>query len=284
MLDATLDSTAKSAVTSTVETTGEGLLAAIDRSLDLALSTGTQPPQLRAALRAAVFPGGARLRPQLCLAVAAACGAPNFQMALPAATAVELLHCASLVHDDLPCFDNAPWRRGHPSVHRQFGEALAVLAGDGLIVNAFAVLARAISQAPGPGAAINAELAHAALLLVGGQGWEAEPQIDLLNYHHGKTVALFEAATVSGALAAHGDPNAWRLLGRTLGQAYQLADDLADLDHDLPQHNLAHTQGPAAARARLGQVLEAAQAAVPQGAPALDAWFVGLHRQLRPLI
>ena len=94
-------------------------------------------------LRYAVFPGGARIRPRLCLAVAQACGEDQPAVTDAAAAAIELLHCASLVHDDLPCFDDAPLRRGKPSVHRAFGERLAVLAGDALIVLAFETLARA---------------------------------------------------------------------------------------------------------------------------------------------
>ncbi|MBN1774707.1 MAG: polyprenyl synthetase family protein, partial [Deltaproteobacteria bacterium] len=98
------------------------------------------PPKLAAALRHAVLGGGNRLRPRLCLAVAAALRPADFAAAEAAATAVELIHCASLVHDDLPCFDDAPTRRGRPSVHRAFGEPLAVLAGDALIVAAFDTL------------------------------------------------------------------------------------------------------------------------------------------------
>ena len=101
------------------------------------------PPLLAAAVRHAVFPGGARVRPHLCLAVAEACGDDCPEMADGAAAAIELLHCASLVHDDLPCFDDADTRRGKPSVHALFGAPLAVLAGDALIVMAFDVLARA---------------------------------------------------------------------------------------------------------------------------------------------
>src|SRR5262245_7582368 len=80
------------------------------------------PPRLAAAMRYAVFPGGARVRPKLCLAVAAACGDDAPALADSAAVAIELLHCASLVHDDLPCFDNASTRRGKPSVHQAYGE------------------------------------------------------------------------------------------------------------------------------------------------------------------
>src|SRR5215475_13888796 len=101
------------------------------------------PPRLAAAMRHAVFPGGARIRPRLCLAVAHACGDDEPAVAYRAAASIELIHCASLVHDDLPCFDDADIRRGRPSVHKAFGERLAVLAGDGLIVLAFEALGRA---------------------------------------------------------------------------------------------------------------------------------------------
>ena len=95
------------------------------------------PPLLAAAVNYAVFPGGARIRPRLCLAVACANGQDDPAVANAAAAAIELMHCASLVHDDLPCFDDAPTRRGKASVHRAFGERLDVLAGDAMIVLAY---------------------------------------------------------------------------------------------------------------------------------------------------
>ncbi len=106
------------------------------------------PPQLAAALRYAVFPGGARVRPRLSLAVARACGDSCPRLADAAAASIELLHCASLVHDDLPCFDDADTRRGKPSVHKAFGEPVAVLVGDALIIGAFQTLARNAGEAP----------------------------------------------------------------------------------------------------------------------------------------
>src|SRR5262249_58610889 len=101
------------------------------------------PRRLSAAMRGAVFPKGARVRPRLCHAVASACGDDEPRATEAAGAAIELLHCASLVHDDLPCFDDAALRRGRPSVHAAFGEPLAVLAGDALIVLAFQAMARA---------------------------------------------------------------------------------------------------------------------------------------------
>ena len=94
------------------------------------------PPRLVAAMRHAVFSGGARIRPQLCMAVATACGDDTPELTNAAAVALELMHCASLVHDDMPAFDNADTRRGLPTVHKAFSEPLALLAGDGLFVRA----------------------------------------------------------------------------------------------------------------------------------------------------
>ena len=123
----------------------------IEQSLAMALAAAEDascPPKLASAVRHAVFPGGARIRPQLCLAVAHACGQDDPALSDAAAVAIELLHCASLVHDDLPCFDDAPTRRGRASVHWAFGQPLAVLAGDALIVLAFQTLAAAAGKSP----------------------------------------------------------------------------------------------------------------------------------------
>src|SRR5689334_15320992 len=117
----------------------QALFSAVDR----AAGAGC-PPRLAAAMHHAVFPRGARIRPRLCLSVARACGEDDPGLADAAAASIELLHCASLVHDDLPCFDDAVVRRGRPSVHKAFGESLAVLAGDALIVLAFQTLARPV--------------------------------------------------------------------------------------------------------------------------------------------
>ena len=95
------------------------------------------PQRLHMAMQHAVFPGGARIRPRLCLAIADSFDNYDKQLAIAAAVAIEFLHCASLVHDDLPCFDDADQRRGKLSVHKAFDERLAILAGDALIVEAF---------------------------------------------------------------------------------------------------------------------------------------------------
>ncbi len=207
----------------------------IEKALKSALDQATGspcPPRLAQAMRHAVFPGGSRFRPEFCLAVAAACGDAHPALAEAAAVAVELLHCASLVYDDLPCFDDAPMRRGHATVHVAFSEELAILAGNGLIVLAYETIARAGS-------------AHAQLLpglirvlsrgvggpagIVAGQAWESEQKVaDLAHYHRAKTGALFESAIIAGAIAGGGDPLLWSGLGYRLGEAYQVADDLRD--------------------------------------------------------
>ena len=121
--------------------TSERIERTLERAIVLAQGAGA-PPLLASAMHYAVFPGGHRIRPQLCLAVSLACGDKHPAAADAAAAAIELLHCASLVHDDLPCFDDADTRRGKPSVHARFGAPIAVLTGDALIVNAFETLAR----------------------------------------------------------------------------------------------------------------------------------------------
>jgi geranylgeranyl diphosphate synthase type II len=213
-------------------------MSRIEHLLAQAVSTGEDescPPKLAGAIRHAVFPGGARIRPQLCLAVAQACGDGDPMLADGAACAIELLHCASLVHDDLPCFDDAPTRRGRASVHYAFGESLAVLAGDALIVLAFETLGRAASNSPqrlGPLLAIVTRGVGMPFGIVAGQAWECEPRVSLATYQQAKTGALFAAATMAGALAAGADPSPWRLLGERLGDAYQAADDIRDVAGD----------------------------------------------------
>jgi geranylgeranyl diphosphate synthase type II len=188
-------------------------------------------PGLAAAMRHAVFPGGARVRPRLCLAVAAACGDDAPGLSDAAAVAVELLHCASLVHDDLPCFDDADTRRGLPSVHAVHGEALALLAGDGLIVQAFGGIAAAAGAYSRRAVSLTAEIAAgvgAPRGIVAGQAWECEPNVCVQRYHALKTAALFVAAVCGGAIAAGRDPRPWRAVGERIGAAYQIADDLLD--------------------------------------------------------
>ena len=190
------------------------------------------PPKLAASIDYAVFPGGARVRPRLCLAVSEACGEDYPEISDSAAAAIELIHCASLVHDDLPCFDNAPLRRGKPTVHRAFGETVAVLAGDSLIVLAFESLAKGCTIRPERLSGLIRLLTKSAGLPFGicsGQGWESEDQINLSAYHKLKTGSLFVAATCMGAVSAGEDPEPWIELGARVGEAFQVADDLKDV-------------------------------------------------------
>lgn len=210
------------------------VMGRIERALYAAVSradVGSCPPRLAAAMRHAVFPRGARIRPRLCLAVAAACGEDEPGVTDAAAAAIELLHCASLVHDDLPCFDDADTRRGRPTVHRAFGEPLAVLAGDALIVLAFQTLAYGAALTPKRLAPLMLTVAGSVGVpsgIVAGQAWECEDTADLAQYQREKTGALFAAATVAGAASAGAEAEPWRMLGARLGEAFQVADDILD--------------------------------------------------------
>ena len=167
--------------------------------------------------------------------MAQACGNDDPLLADAAAVAIELLHCASLVHDDLPCFDDSPTRRGRASVHYAYGESLAVLAGDALIVLAFQTLGLAASQSPQRMVAVMGTIAQGVGMphgIVAGQAWESESRVSLVAYQRAKTGALFVAATACGALAAGADPDPWRALGEWLGEAYQVADDIRDVAAD----------------------------------------------------
>ncbi|WP_428491286.1 polyprenyl synthetase family protein [Rhodopila sp.] len=271
------------------------LSASIDR-----VDTADAPPLLAAAMRHAVFPRGARIRPRLCLAVAAACGDDQPGASDAAAAAIELMHCASLIHDDLPCFDNADTRRGRPSVHRAFNEPLAVLAGDALIVLSFQAIAWGATDAPARLPALLLIMAGATGLpsgIAAGQAWECEPSVDLARYQRAKTGALFAAATALGAAAAGAEPQPWRELGERLGEAYQVADDIADVlsgeadlgkpigqDLALGRPNAALTMGVDGALRHLEALAEAAADSIPPcpGASALKALTLSEARRLLP--
>ncbi len=277
--------------------------ARIERALTSAIARADVPgcpPLLAAAMRHAVFPRGARIRPRLCLAVAAACGEDVPEITASAAAAIELLHCASLVHDDLPCFDDAATRRGRPSVHAQFGAPLAVLAGDALIVLAFQTVALGSATSPlrlGPlvmtiGAAVGVPFG-----IVAGQAWECEDSIDLSRYQQEKTGALFAAATIAGAAAAGVPAEPWRRLGACLGEAFQVADDILDAvgrtesigkpvgqDAAHGRPNAVRTLGMAGAVSRLDALAADAVDSVPDcpGAALLRAHILSETARLLP--
>ena len=206
----------------------------IDAAISLALSRACDrpsPDRLASALDHAVMPGGARIRPTILLSVAMACGDRNPALADASAAALELIHCGSLVHDDMPCFDNADIRRGKPSVHRAYSEELALLTGDSLIVLAFETIARAGRTSPAEALDSVLVLSRRTGMPLGicaGQGWESETNVDVSAYHLAKTGALFIAATELGAIAGGQDPAHWVELGARIGEAFQVADDLRD--------------------------------------------------------
>ena len=275
----------------------------IERSLSQALGLGKgaeAPPSLGAAMRYAVIPGGARIRPRLCLAVARACGDDAPALSAAAAASIELMHCASLVHDDLPCFDDADLRRGRPSVHKAFNEQIAVLTGDALIVLAFQTLARAGGSVParlGPLMMVVARAVGAPSGIIAGQAWECEAQVSLASYQRAKTGALFAAAASAGACAAGHQGGCWHVLGERLGEAYQIADDLRDVvsseheigkptgrDQALGRPNAVHRLGMGAAVERLEVLVHEAIGAIPRcpGAQDLRAHILGEANRLLP--
>jgi geranylgeranyl diphosphate synthase, type II len=231
---------------------------ALTRELDL-LRGADAPIRLHAAMQHAVFSGGGRLRPALLLAVAfgssPVTNAADRQLALASAAAIELLHCASLVHDDMPCFDDARLRRGQPTVHVAFGEPLALLTGDALIFAAMQAVTRHLSVDPADSAGMVRSARAAQMLvwlvraggprsgLVAGQAWELEPAQEesgpiacgaeqLARYHAQKTGALFEAACAMGAVLAGLDVALYANIGQQVGSVYQLLDDWLDVFGD----------------------------------------------------
>ena len=251
------------------------------------------PPRLAAALEYAVFPGGSRLRPRLLLAVASACGDRRPHVADAAAVGVELVHCASLVHDDLPCFDDAALRRGKATLHVMHGEPLALLVGDALIVHAFETVARSGSS---EALCVLAEATGAHGGIVAGQAWESESDPPLDEYHRAKTASLFEAAAAMGAIAAEVDAAPWRRFGELVGRAYQAADDLADAtraetelgkstgrDVALGRPSVVRTYGITSARRRMATLVAAAMDSVPacSGSDIVRAWLRSLSQIAR---
>ncbi|MBD0864173.1 MAG: polyprenyl synthetase family protein [Rhodobacteraceae bacterium] len=252
--------------------------AAIAHSVSVGRGRGA-PPKLADALEYATIPGGARIRPMILLSVAMACGDNKPEITNAALAALELIHCASLVHDDMPCFDDADMRRCKPSVHRAFSEPMALLTGDSLIVLAFEVLARVAHHDL-------KRVAHLILILsqrtgmpggiCAGQAWESEDVVDLGAYHRAKTGALFIAATQLGAVAAGQEPEPWEELGARIGEAFQVADDLRDALYDVEtlgkpagqddlhgRPNAVAELGVQGAIARLQAILSGAIASIP---------------------
>lgn len=274
---------------------GKRIEAALDHAF-AEVRSQPAPRRLCRGLEHAVFPGGARLRPQLVVRVARALGDPDPRLTDAAAAAIELMHCASLVHDDLPCFDDAALRRGMPTVQAAFGAATAVLVGDALMVLGFEALARARPATPARLAEMVLALSRAVgppTGIIAGQAWESEPSLELFAYHRAKTAALFEGACALGALSARADPAGWRRVGELLGRAYQVADDLADVtaptgvtgkdvgvDRRRHRPNMVAHLGERACREMVEQLLSGAVDAVPacEGRDALSSWLAETTR------
>ena len=196
------------------------------------------PAKLAEAMRYSLLAPGKRLRPLLALLAAEACGGDE-TAAMPAACAVEMIHCYSLIHDDLPAMDDDDLRRGRPTCHRVYGEALAILAGDALLTLAFEVLAREV-QPPATAAECCALLGRAAgcSALVGGQADDLAGQFSdggveaLMAIHRRKTGAMMLVSLQLGATIAGADERQLAALteyGQCLGLAFQITDDLLDV-------------------------------------------------------
>lgn len=214
--------------------------AEVDAAMDAFLPKAKErPATIHAAMRYAVFAGGKRLRPVLCLAAAEACGG-EVSAALAPACAVELMHTYSLVHDDLPAMDDDDLRRGRPTCHKVFGEGMAVLCGDALLTEAFIVLAKTpVAKRYGTREFI-LELAETggSKKLIGGQVMDLEGEgsplskRELIRIHEAKTAALLISSLRLGAMTANATPaklEALTKFGYNLGLAFQVIDDILDV-------------------------------------------------------
>jgi len=221
----------------------------VDSHLQAALTLGAGcPSTLLEAMRYGLLAPGKRLRPILVIMTAQACGGRDLD-AMPAACAVEMVHAYSLIHDDLPAMDDDDLRRGQPTCHKKFGEALAILAGDALLTLAFQVLAKAYPPATAAGCCRLLAIGAGAAGMVGGQvldlAQEAADQESngnleqLETIHSAKTGALFRACLQLGAWSALGetprgpDPQILKSLdgfGQCFGMLFQITDDLLDVE------------------------------------------------------
>jgi len=214
--------------------------AEVDAAIDAFLPKAKdRPATIHTAMRYAVFAGGKRLRPVLCLAAAEACGGERAN-ALAPACALELMHTYSLVHDDLPAMDDDDLRRGRPTCHKVFGEGMAVLCGDALLTEAFIVLAQTPATKRYVTREYITELATAggSKHLIGGQVMDLEAEGEKLTHrqlvriHEAKTAALLTTALRLGAMTANATPaklDALTTFGRALGLAFQVIDDILDV-------------------------------------------------------
>jgi geranylgeranyl diphosphate synthase type II len=229
----------------------------VDQWLDRLLPAESEtPPMIHQAMRYSIFAGGKRLRPILTIATGEIFGADEREL-LPAACSLEMIHTYSLIHDDLPAMDNDDLRRGLPTCHVKFGEAMAILAGDALLTQAFLTLADYESSNAEKKVRVLSEVAHAAATaraLIGGQVLDIQSEGNpitgqqLEEIHRAKTGALIRCAVRVGAIIGDASENELRLLteyGEKAGLAFQVADDL--LDETATSEELGKTAGKDAA-------------------------------------
>lgn len=248
----------------------------------------TRPKRLIAAMRYSSLGGGKRLRPFLVVESAAVFGVPR-QAALLAGAALECIHCYSLIHDDLPAMDNSDLRRGRPTLHKAYDDATAILAGDALLTLAFDIitrddihhdptvrllLTRALARASGVGG-----MAGGQMLDLAGEGrfGDREP-VDVARLQQMKTGALLRYGCIAGAILGQSSQQEYQALddyGRALGEAFQIADDLLDVEGDaaalgkpagqdaaMGKTTFVTQLGPDGARRRIGDLLATADAAL----------------------
>ena len=218
--------------------------ARVDAALDIVLPKETDiPASVHKAMRYSVFAGGKRLRPILALAACQAVGGET-EAAIPAACAMEMIHTYSLIHDDLPAMDDDDFRRGNPTNHKVFGEAIAILAGDALLTGAFKLMSDPAFCASAP-PAVKLSVIHEIALCAGSLGMvggqvadmesEGKPDIDMATVryiHTHKTGALIKASVISGALLGGANEkqlDAITRYGKAVGLAFQIADDILDI-------------------------------------------------------
>ena len=235
--------------------------AVVEAALDRWTPSENEPPvNIHRAMRYSLFAGGKRLRPILFLAAADVIS-PGKPSAADAACSLELIHTYSLIHDDLPALDNDDLRRGRPTCHVAFGEAMAILAGDALLTLAFQVL----SSLPQAGAEVRAELVKELATasgtvrgMIGGQvhdieGEGKQPTAELLEaIHRAKTGALLKSSVRMGGIFAGADPHELQALssyGEHIGLAFQIVDDILDVEQ--PSEVLGKTAGKDAAQGKI---------------------------------
>ena len=269
----------------------EAVEAALDRWVPVEAPSG-----LGGTMRYGVLDGGKRVRPLLVLAAAQAVGGLH-EAALRAACAVELIHAYSLIHDDMPCMDNDVLRRGKPTVHVQFGEAQAMLAGDAMQALAFEIL----TPDDGVPAALQARLCALLARAAGHAGMAGGQAIDLASIgvpldehslrdmHHRKTGALLQASVLMGAACGATTPSQWQALaafGDAVGLAFQVVDDILDVtqasetlgktagkDQDNNKPTYVTVLGLEAARRHAADLRDKAQAALAQSGLTHAAWL-----------